>query len=337
LFNPSYWSLIGKIQALNSYWQLARKFFKSDKLCFAFTFEAMFIGVSPYDAPAFYSIITYADHVQKIYHPIGGMYQVPLALEKLAQKFGAKFNYNTEIMSAEQTDGFVCLRTPDKEIKADKAVINADYAYAQSALLGRRIPRYQYSCSVYLMYLGLKKKIEGLAHHNLFFAQDLKRNLNQIFKEKVIPDDPSFYVHVPTVTDSSLAPLGKDLVYILVPVPNLDNAREDKNHRERLKKTIFAKIYKTAGINLEDLIEVEHEFHPQDFIRRYNIKYGATFGLSHNLMQSAFFRPINYDTKIKDLYFVGASTQPGGGLPVVMAGSGIVADLIQGKVRKILI
>jgi len=332
MFNPRYWGLLGKIKVLESYWQLAKRFFKTEKLCYAFTFEAMFMGVSPFNAPAFYSIISYADHVQKIFHPMGSMYQIPLALEKMAKRFGAQFHYHAEVKKIKQKEGSLILELAGQERAFDKVVVNADYAYAQSELLGRRLPAYKYSCSVYLIYLGLKQKAKGFAHHNLFFSRDLKKNLNQIFKEKVMPDDPSFYVHVPTVTDASLAPAGKEIFYILVPVANLEKNKEDiSGYEERLRRIVFDKISTKLSRRLEDLIEVEHKFYPKDFIGRYNIKYGATFGLAHNLMQSAFFRPANFDRKIKNLYFVGASTQPGGGLPVVIAGSRIAADLITGK------
>jgi len=326
--NPVYWPLLFKIRPFGSYWGLVKKFFKTDKLRYAFTFEAMFMGVSPYQAPAFYSIITYTDHVQKIAHPMGGMYKIPLALEKLAKGFGARFHYNAEVSNI-SANGLVKLSVNGQDQFFDKVVINADYAYAQENLLHRSIPDYKYSCSVYLLYLGLKKKVSQVAHHNLFFAQNLNKNLDGIFKNGLTSDDFSFYLHAPTVTDSSLAPKDKDIFYILVPVPNLLLAKEEFIKSEELiRKSVFSKINKMLGINLEDLIEVEHRFYPEDFIKRYNIKYGATFGLAHNLMQSAFFRPPNVDSKSKNIYFVGASTQPGGGLPVVIASSRIVADLI---------
>jgi len=330
LFNPKYWGLLTKIRALESYWGLARKFFKSEKLAFAFTFEAMFMGVSPYQAPAFYSVISYADHVQKIFHPMGGMYQIPLALEKMAKGFGAKFNYNAEARSITGDNGSISLAVNGSVIETDFAAVNADYAYTQTNLLKRKIPQYKYSCSVYLVYLGLKKKVRNLEHHNLFFAKDLNKNLKEIFDFKFVPDDPSFYVHVPTVTDPSLAPAGKDILYLLIPVANLENNPDSLGGKEAaLRKIVFKRIEQEIGEDLEPLIEVEHRFYPQDFIGRYNIKHGATFGLAHNLMQSAFFRPKNFDSRIKNLYFLGASTQPGGGLPVVIAGSRIVADLVQ--------
>jgi phytoene desaturase len=328
LRNPRYWPLLTKLRCFESYWQLAGKFFKTDELRYAFTFEAMFMGVSPYQAPAFYSIITYTDHVQKIAHPMGGMYRIPLALEKMAREFGAKFNYNSEVKHI-SADGKVRISVNGEDRIFDKAVINADYSFSRENLLGEGIPDYKYSCSVYLLYLGLKKKVSAAAHHNLFFASDLDRNLREIFNEGVVSADPSFYVHVPTATDTSLAPAGKDIFYILIPVANLAKAQDGLKGKEaEIRKAVFNKIDKTLGINLEELIEVEHKFYPQDFVTRYNIKYGATFGLAHNLMQSAFFRPANFDRKLKNVYFVGASTQPGGGLPVVIASSRIVADLI---------
>ncbi len=330
LLDPRYWLLAGKIKAFQSYWQLAKRYFSDEKLCYAFTFEAMFIGVSPFQAPAFYSIITYADHIQHISHPMGGMYQVPLALERLARKFNVSFQYSTQVQSIKKSGKNIILEFDDRQEVFDSVVVNADYSYAQSSLLERRIPEYKYSCSVYLMYLGLKDMVHGLHHHNLFFSKNLPKNLDEIFKNDLVPEDPSFYVHVPTVTDFSLAPFGKDLVYILVPVANLRRPNDNfKEQEEALRKTVFKKINQAAGCNIEDLIEVEHRFYPGDFIDRYNIKYGATFGLAHNLTQSAFFRPGNYDRSIDGLYYVGASTQPGGGLPVVIAGSRIVADLIE--------
>lgn len=336
LLNPQYWLLIKKLRAWESYWNFAKRFFSSDKLCYAFTFESMFIGVSPFVAPAFYSVITYADHVQKIFHPRGGMYQIPLALENLCRTFGVTFHFDSPVKKIGQHNGSLKLSADEPDRYFDTVVINADYPYAQRVLLSRKIPRYSYSCSTYLMYLGLKTKVPGLSHHNLLFAEDLKKNLQQIFTDKMIPDDPSLYIHVPTVTDPSLAPPGVDLVYILVPVPNLEQARENfSDHEQEFRNIVFAKIHRMTGIRLEELIAVEHRFYPQDFVTRYNLQHGATFGLAHNLMQSAFFRPPNRDAFINGLYYVGGSTQPGGGLPVVLSSSRIVADLVSGTARPI--
>jgi phytoene desaturase len=329
IINPRFWKLLLELKVGRTAWQLAKKYFKSDKLCYALTFEAMFIGVSPFETPAFYSVITYTDHVEKIFHPMGGMYQIPLALERLAREKGARFHYNAEVKSITRKNGSFSLGLNGKQIEADIVVTNADYPYAVNKLLKRPLKRYAYSCSVYLLYLGVKRRIEGLEHHNLFFSRDLENNLDEIFKSKKTPTDPSFYIHVPTKTDPSLAPEGKELVYILIPVANLDGRRDDiDQHKARLRRFVFDKVKRVSGVELEDLIEVEHEFTPQDFIGRYNVHNAATFGLSHVLMQSAFFRPYNKDRRHKDLYFVGCSVQPGAGLPPVMASSKIVADMI---------
>ncbi|MCG8431835.1 MAG: phytoene desaturase family protein [Candidatus Omnitrophica bacterium] len=330
LLDPRQWALVGRIHALRTYWDIACRYFKSEKLRYAFTFEAMFIGVSPFKAPAFYSIISYTDQVQKIYHPMGGMYRIPLALEELGRERGVTYHYRSEIEKVTKPNGRFILHCGKKTTDADNVVINADYVYAQNTLLHRDIsPFYRYSCSVYLLYLGLKRKLPQFEHHNVFFSGELKKNLRQIFDERVMPDDPSFYVHVPTRTDPSLAPEGKEILYLLIPVPNL--LREQGlsvDYEATLRKSVFTALNRKMGIELEELIEVERHFYPVDFISRYNIKYAATFGLAHTLFQSAFFRPANFDRSMRGLYYVGASTQPGGGLPVVIAGSRIVADMI---------
>ncbi len=329
LVNPAYWNLLWKLKTHKSYWRLAHDFFKTRELIAAFTFEAMFIGVSPHHAPAFYSVITYADHVQKIYHPRGGMYQIPLSLERLGREAGVTFHYGEEVGKVSGANGSVSLDIGSARERFDQVVINADYAYACRTLLGESLPNYRYSCSVYLLYLGLKKKIKGLEHHNLFFARDLEKNLKEIFGDHTVSEDPSFYVHVPTVTDPSLAPPGKEIVYILIPVPNLENARGHfSRHEEKLRNLVLNKIREITGENIADLIEVKHRFYPEDFVSRYNVRHGATFGLAHTLMQSAFFRPPNRHRRHKNVYFVGCSTQPGEGLPPVIASSRIVCDLI---------
>ncbi len=329
ILKPSSWALIKKLNIGQTYWQLAKKYFKTPELCYAFTFEAMFIGVSPFSTPSFYSVITYSDHVEKIRHPIGGMYQIPLALENMAKEFGVKFNYNFEVEQLKKEGETFFISSDAKKREADKVVVNADWAYTNQNILKRKLPKLKYSCSVYLIYLGLKRKVEPLEHHNLFFAKNLEKNLSDIFSDPKIPRDPSFYIHVPTRTDFSLAPAGKDIAYILIPVPNLEKKYRFKDYEESIRKKIFKIVEEKTGVNLEDLIEVEHRFYPEDFIKKYNILNAATFGLSHNFFQSAFFRPANFDRKIKGLYHVGASTQPGGGLPTVLASSKIAVGLIQ--------
>lgn len=330
LANPKYLGLLPKIHPFSTFWQAAAKFFRTDKLKYAFTFESMFMGVSPFETPAFYSVITYSDHKDKIYHPMGGMYEVPRALEKMAKSKGVRFHYSLPAEKVERRGGKVGITAGGKDRDFDLAVINADLPYARARLLGRKLPQYRYSCSVYLIYMGLKKKVRGLEHHNLFFARDLRKNISDIFGPGEVPYDPSFYVHVPTLTDPSLAPEGKDILYVLIPVANLcgKTVRPGKD-AESLRAMTVEAMNRITGENIEDLIETEHRFYPEDFVTRYNILNGATFGLAHSLMQSAFFRPPNYEPGIRGVYYAGASTQPGGGLPVVLASSSAAVKLIE--------
>lgn len=327
--NPRYWVLLKDLKVFESYWGLASRYFKSEKLRYLFTFEAMFMGVSPFKAPALYSIISYTDHVQKIFHPMGGMYRIPLALEHIGRKSGARYHYNSQVKSIEQKEGASILAINGRQFVADTIVVNADYAYAKTDLLKDPIPDYAYSCSVYLLYWGISTKVPGLEHHNLFLGRDLKSNLDDIFRSGAYSPDPSFYIHVPTKTDPSLAPPGKEILYVLVPVPNLKTSREDISaHEERIRNLVLEKVKSVTGMDIRDKIEVENRFYPKDFTGRYNIKFGATFGLAHTLKQSAFFRPGVIDPGRTRTFYVGASTQPGGGLPVVLAGSRIAADSI---------
>lgn len=328
IVNPAYWPLLKKLKVSQTSWQFAKKYFTSEKLCAAATFEAMFIGVSPFVTPAFYSVITYSDYVQKIFHPLGGMYKIPLALRRLAEENGCRIVCDCPVEAVEKNNAHFSLRTARGGAEADLVVANPDYPYVQERLLKRRIPDYKYSCSTMLFYFGLRKKVQGLYHHNIFFAPDLRKNLREIFDEYVVPQEPSFYVHVPTVTDPSLAPEAKEIIYVLIPVPNLARPIDYARCQDRLKRYAFKLMDEVTGEKLEDLVEVGHAFYPQDFIDRYNAKHGAPFGLAHTFFQSSFFRPPNPDSRLKGLYYVGCSTQPGVGVPTVMASSRIVADLI---------
>lgn len=330
LMNLRYISLFPNIHPFSTFWQAASKYFKTSKMRYAFTFESMFMGVSPFETPAFYSVITYADHVQKVYHPMGGMYEIPRALEKMARKKGARLRYSEEVTGVSVKNGGISLETVNGNRQFDFAVANADLPYVKKTLLGKKLPKYRYSCSVYLIYMGISKKLKGLEHHNLFFARDLERNISEIFDTDIISSDPSFYVHVPTVTDGSLAPEGKEILYFLMPVPNLCvNKRGVEGREEALRSMVLDRISGITGEDIESLIETEHRFYPHDFTGRYNILNGATFGLSHNLMQSAFLRPPNYEPAVRNFFYAGASTQPGGGLPVVLASSKAAVNLIE--------
>ncbi|MBN1869368.1 MAG: phytoene desaturase [Candidatus Omnitrophica bacterium] len=333
LFKPSLWPLFCRFNPFETIWQLSTKFFKSDKIRYAVTFQAMFLGVSPFDAPSFYSMISYADHALKIYHPLGGMYELARALKKLGSEFGVTFHFNTPVHHIEQNERKWAAAFDHTSRKFDQIVINADYVYAQERLLKRKYRRsLLHSCSAYLIYLGLKQKICNLDHHNLFFSSDPKNNLEEIFQTGQLSEEPSFYVHLPTHVDPCLAPADKDIMYILVPVANMKYQKAAPEvYEHQIKSKVFKRLSKIIGQPLHELIECEYCFYPKDFQERYNLPYGSAFGLAHTLSQSAFFRPPNQDSQFRNLYYVGASTQPGGGLPPVLAGSRIVADLINKK------
>ena len=184
-----------------------------------------------------------------------------------------------------------------------------------------------------LFYWGVDAPLDGLLHHNVYFSEDFKHNLEEIFKQKVLPDDPAFYVYIPTKTDPGLAPKGKHVLYILVPVPNLDSQVDWEKAVPKMKERVLERMKTVLGADVAKKIETEAVFTPQDFLTRFNLTDGSAFGLSHYFFQSGYFRPHNVSRDVKGLYFVGASTYPGSGVPMVTLSGKLVAERIQSDVE----
>jgi phytoene desaturase len=167
-----------------------------------------------------------------------------------------------------------------------------------------------------------------MLHHNVYLCKDFKGNLDEIFHLKKLPKDPSFYTYIPTKTDPTLAPKGKSVFYVLVPVPNLDSKVNWERGIKRIKKQVISRLKTEFDLDIEKKIKVESVFTPEDFKKKYNLHVGSAFGLSHHFFQSGYFRPHNKSKDIKNLYFVGASTYPGGGIPMVTLSAKLVTERI---------
>ena len=203
--------------------------------------------------------------------------------------------------------------------------MNADLPYAERTLLGRQAkPQRRYSCSAYMMYLDYRGTISELLHHNIVLGGDFEGNLNQLFKTFRIPDDPAFYVAISSKTDPARAAKGHENLMILVPCPNLTHAFTDDDARE-LQNKVFQKLERETSFRRQNIAEME-TVDPRDWADDLNLDRGAAFGLSHDLFQSVCFRPSN---KSGGVYFVGASTHPGNGLPMVLIGAELVERRLQ--------
>lgn len=225
----------------------------------------------------------------------------------------------------------------DMHIKADIVVANSDLVYTYKYLINSqnrpkmtntKLDNLRQASSALLFYWGVDDACKGMLHHNVYLSKDFKANLEQILDQKVLPKDPSFYTYIPTKTDPNLAPVGKNVFYILVPVPNLENKNDWQKGISKIRAQVLRRLKQEYKLDIENKIEVESIFTPQDFESKFNLTSGSAFGLSHNFFQSGAFRPSNKSRDIENLYFVGASTQPGGGIPMVTLSAKLATERI---------
>lgn len=330
--------LIFQLKALQKHYTNTSRFFKDERLKAAFTFQNMYLGLSPYDAPATYSLLQYTELAEGVWYPMGGMYAGIQALTRVAEKLGVEFIYNapvkklkvdgSKIVGAELEDG--------REFSADLFVGNADLPYIYDQLLpdpaeAKKLDEKLYTCSTIMFYWGVDKQYPQVAHHNVFLGGNYKASFDQIFQEHRLPDEPSFYIHAPARTDAAAAPEGQDTFYVLVPVGHLE-ARTQQDWDAMVNKareTVFTRIAKEMGItDLREHIKFEITYTPKTWQERFNLVKGAAFGLSHNFWQVGFLRPQNRHAKYKNLYFAGASTHPGTGLPIVLLSARLTTERI---------
>ena len=330
--------LIFKLKALDKHYRNTGRFFKDERLKAAFTFQNMYLGLSPYDAPATYSLLQYTELAEGVWYPLGGMYAGIQALVKVAEKLGVKFIYNTPVKKLKVEGSKVIAVEPEngKTLEADIFVGNADLPYIYKELLpdpaeAKKLDEKLYTCSTIMFYWGVDKQYPQIAHHNVFLGGDYKASFDQIFKDHDLPDEPSFYVHAPARTDPAAAPKGQDTLYVLVPVGHLDAAsKQDWDERiNRARQTVFERLSEEMGISdLKGHIKFEIVYQPEVWKERFNLEKGAAFGLSHNFWQVGYLRPQNRHKKYKNLYFAGASTVPGTGLPIVLLSARLTTERI---------
>jgi len=324
----------------NMYRQVEHFFKGDDKLTKAFSFHSMFLGLSPFEALAMYSLITYADLALGMWYPQGGIYRIVEDMVELARGMGVTLRMNAPVAEILIDSGRARgVRLESGEVVlADLVISNADLPYTYQKLIpaqyrrdypDARLEKMKYGCSGYLLYLGVDKEYTHLRHQGLYFSKDYRANLDAIFKHKVLPEDPSFHLNIPTMTDSSLAPAGHSLLYVLAPMPNL-TARIDWNEAApRVREQLLKQLEILVDPDLRKHIVWEKSYRPDDYLVDFNAVHGTAFGsLSHGFFQSSYFRPHNVARDIQGLYFVGQGTYPGIGMPMVQLSAKLVAERI---------
>jgi phytoene desaturase len=337
-FSPKNFPLLFELKALVKHYDRVSCYFKDPHLRAAFTFQDMYLGLSPYDALATYSLLQYAEMVQGVYFPMGGLYRAVETLVDIAEDLGVTFRYASPVKRIIVEHGHAAgvALADGARVDADLVVANADLPYVYADLLPedaravRRLDNLKYTCSTMMFYWGVDKIYPEIDHHNVFLSSDYKASFDSIFHEHRLPDDISFYVHAPARTDPAAAPEGQDTLMALVPVGHLsDDVRQDWGAMVgRARATIFRRLGELGVTDLQDHIKFEVVYTAETWRKLYNLAKGAAFGLSHNFLQVGYLRPQNRHRRYHNLYFVGSSTHPGAGLPMALLSARLTTERV---------
>lgn len=332
-----------RLQSYRSVYGYVSQFIQNEFLRRSFSFHPLLIGGNPFDSSSIYAMIHYLEREWGIHFAMGGTGALVDALAQLFEEIGGRFRFNTEVseilVDGRRVSG---VKLADGTVRqADHVISNADVAYTYLNMIPSRARgwrnsnmRYEkltrYSMSLVVIYFGTKRRYNDgrLAHHNIILSERYKGLLSDIFKNKVLADDFSLYLHMPTITDPSLAPDGCETFYVLSPVPHLGADIDWRQAAKPYRDAIMQFLEDNYLPDLQENIVVEHMIDPLHFRDTLNTHLGSAFSVEPTLTQSAWFRPHNRSEDFENLYFVGAGTHPGAGLPGVLSSSKIAADLI---------
>jgi phytoene desaturase len=332
-----------RMQSYLSVYQYVSQFVKDDFLRRVFSFHPLLIGGNPFDSPSIYAMIHYLEREWGVYYAKGGTGAIIEAMGKLLRELGGEIRLNAEveeILVDPHKRRVTGVRLTDGTVhKADHVVSNADSAWTYRHMIpenyrrkytNRRIAALKYSMSLFVIYFGTKKRYldSRLKHHNIILGDRYQALLSDIFRRKIVAKDFSLYLHMPTITDESIAPPGHENFYVLSPVPHLGSGTDWTQAAQPYKHAILDFLEAHYLPDLRANIVAEHHIDPLHFQNTLNSYHGSAFGVQPLLIQSAWFRPHNRSEDFDNLYFVGAGTHPGAGLPGVLSSAIIAEHLI---------
>jgi len=339
LFSPALLKALPHLSLGQSLYGNLGNYFSDPQCKVSFTFQAKYLGMSPWQCPAAFTIIPYVEHGFGIYHVTGGLSKISDAMAKVVEEEGGTIRLNTTVKKVLVRNKTACGVELDDgaKIDADAVVINADFGYAMSNLFDtgvlkkyvpQKMAKKKYSCSTFMLYLGIDK-IYDEPHHNIIIADDYKRNIDEIV-EGTLSSDMSVYVRNASITDPTIAPKGHSALYVLVPASHTGNAIEwDAEQTEQYTNAVLDRIKKRTSMkDLDTHIVTKKVITPKQWLHDYYLYKGSTFNLSHNLMQMLYFRPHNRFEEVKNCYLVGGGTHPGSGLPTIYESGKISSDLL---------
>ena len=314
-----------------------RRYFQDPRVRLAFSFQSKYLGMSPFQCPSLFSILSFLEYEYGVFHPIGGCGAITLSMAQIASELGVEISLNDPVREILfKGRKAVGVRTDSGTSYADSIVVNADFGRAMERLIpnhlrrrwtNEKLSRKKFSCSTFMLYLGLEGRDE-LPHHQVYIAQDYEQNLQDIESRHVLGEDPSIYIQNAVVTDPTVAPKGQSTLYLLAPVTHQTGSVNWRQERGRFRDVVLRQARKAGFVDLEKRIRYERVITPEDWDQRYEVYRGATFNLSHSLGQLLHLRPKNRFEDVDGVYLVGGGTHPGSGLPVIFESARITSKLL---------
>jgi phytoene desaturase len=310
------------------------KEFENERLAQILQFPVLFLGAKPSNTPAFYNFMNFADFGLGTWHPEKGMYSVVEGMVKMAEELGVKFNtsQNVETICVENGKATGVIAN-GVQIVADVVVSGADYNHSESLLKPKERgytaaywDKKVFAPSSLLFFIGLDKKVKNVSHHTLFFDVDFDAHARSIYDTPEWPKDPLFYGNFPSITDSSMAPEGKEACFLLIPIgPGIEDTEE---MRDKYFNMVIERLEHLTKQSIKDAILFKESFCVNDFVSEYNSYKGNAYGMANTLLQTAFLRPKLKSKKVENLFFTGQLTVPGPGVPPALISGKLVASLV---------
>ncbi|MDI9869896.1 phytoene desaturase family protein [Flectobacillus roseus] len=329
-----------RLDVFQSFAKHIRKFFTDDKILKLMEFPILFLGATPENTPAMYSLMNYAEMQLGTWYPMGGMHKIVKGMVALAEEKGVKILYNQEVQKVVVNNGIAKqVITSQGTFDTDAVVASADYHHVEDKILGQTYRNYDeeywdkrvMAPSSLLFYLGVNKRIPKLLHHNLFFDEDFSLHAHEIYTEPKWPSKPLFYASAPSVTDSSVAPEGCENIFLLIPVaPDLEDTEE---MREKYYSILMERLEKYCGTSIRDSVVYKRSYAHRDFKQDYHAFKGNAYGLANTLMQTALLKPTLKSKKIQNFYYTGQLTVPGPGVPPSLISGLLVASELDKEMR----
>jgi phytoene desaturase len=338
LFKPEVLRALPVLRPFKSVDADLAKYFKDPRVRLAFSFQSKYLGMSPFKCPSLFTILSFMEYEHGVFHPRGGCGRMMDTMARLARRMGVRIKTQEPVVDilfeGRRVTG---VRTPLRSYPADALVINADFAQTMSKLVpdrlrrrwrDRRIAKKQFSCSTFMLYLGIEGRFDHLAHHTILLSEQYAQNLREIDEGRAPPTQPSIYVQNACVTDPEQAPPGHSTLYVLVPVGHEKGFFDWRREQARFRALTLRRLEQLGIKDVERRIRFERILTPPDWEQDLQVYRGATFNLTHSMRQMLHNRPRNRFEDLERVYLVGGGTHPGSGLPVIFESARITAQLM---------